>query len=204
MIGGQAEIVKTTISVSFKRGETIYRAGDQSNSLYIIHKGKVKIYRLAESGKEQLIRILEPGEFTGELALFTESTHDNYAEAMEHTEICMLNASDLLQFLSKYPSISLKILKEFSHRLDRAEVQATSFATEDVEKRIALYLAELTDESRSMIVQLPMSRKDLASFLGTTPETISRKLTSFEESGWIVQQGQRDIHILDLDALLLI
>ena len=68
-----AEIVKTTQSVTFKRGETLYNAGDQSSSLYIIHKGRVKIFRLSESGKEQILRILEPGDFTGELALFTDA-----------------------------------------------------------------------------------------------------------------------------------
>ena len=82
-------------------------------------------------------------------------------------------------------------------------MQATSFATENVDTRIALYLAELTEESKSMDITLPMARKDLASYLGTTPETISRKFSSFEDAGWIEQKGQRKIQILDLDALLL-
>ncbi|WP_244862088.1 cyclic nucleotide-binding domain-containing protein [Siminovitchia terrae] len=55
------------------RGEEIYGAGDTSAHLYIVHQGRVKIFRLSESGKEQLIRILEPGEFMGELALFSGS-----------------------------------------------------------------------------------------------------------------------------------
>src|SRR5690606_9582805 len=103
------------------------------NSLYIIHKGKVKIYHLSESGKEQIIRILEPGDFTGEHALFSESVHDSYAEAMEKTEICMMSRDALQNYLLRYPQISLKILSEFSKRLDRVEILATSFATEDVD-----------------------------------------------------------------------
>ena len=198
-----AEIVKTTQSVTFKRGETLYNAGDQSSSLYIIHKGRVKIFRLSESGKEQILRILEPGDFTGELALFTDAVHDAYAEAMIKTEVCMMNRVELHEFLLKYPPISMKILNEFANRLERTEMQATSFATENVDTRIALYLAELTEESKSMDITLPMARKDLASYLGTTPETISRKFSSFEDAGWIEQKGQRKIQILDLDALLL-
>ncbi len=199
-----AEIVKTTQSITFKRGESLYNAGDPFNSLYIIHKGKVKIYRLSESGKEQIIRILEPGDFTGEHALFSESVHESYAEAMEKTEICMMSRDALQNYLLRYPQISLKILSEFSKRLDRVEILATSFATEDVDTRVALYLAEQTEQSKSMNITLPMSRKNLASYLGTTPETISRKLTSFEEAGWIEQMGQKKLRILDLDALLLI
>lgn len=195
------EIVKTTEPVILKRGEILYNAGDPSTSLYIIHKGKLKIYRLTESGKEQIIRVLEPGDFTGELALFTESVHDSYAEAMEKTEICMIQRQQLQQFLLKYPSISLKILNEFSDRLHQSEVQTTRFATEDVDTRLALYLIEQADESNSMKITLPMSRKDLASYLGTTPETISRKLAGFEDAGWIEQRGQRTIRIIDKAAL---
>ncbi|MDQ0427235.1 CRP/FNR family transcriptional regulator [Planomicrobium stackebrandtii] len=197
-------IAKATRPVSLKKGETLYRAGDTSNSLYIVHEGKIKVYRLSENGKEQLIRILAPGEFTGELAVFTESIHEVYGEAMEKTEICSIKNSDLQELLQKHPNISLKILAEFSKRLDSAEHQLTSFATEDVDKRIALYLVELAEESETAVIRLPMSRKDLASFLGTAPETISRKLTKFEEQGWIKQENRRTILILDLDALLLV
>lgn len=198
------EVAKTTRSISLKKGELLHSAGDASDSLYIIHRGKVKVYRLSENGKEQLIRILQPGDFAGELALFKESIHDDYAEAMEKTEICSIQRRNLQELLQSYPNISLKILSEFSSRIDQAETQMTSFATEDVETRIALYLAQQVEENKSEDYRLPMSKKDLASYLGTTPETISRKLTKFEEEGWIEQKDQRRIHVVDLDALLLI
>lgn len=198
------EVAKTTRSISLKKGELLHSAGDVSDSLYIVHQGKVKVYRLSENGKEQLIRILQPGDFTGELALFKESIHDDYAEAMEKTDICSIQRGDLQEFLQRYPNISLKILSEFSNRLGQAESQMTSFATEDVETRIGLYLAQQVEENKSTEYHLPMSRKDLASFLGTTPETISRKLAKFEDEGWIEQEDQRRIRVLDLDALLLI
>ena len=66
-----------------------------------------------------------------------------------------------------------------------------------------MYLADLVEETKNKIVILPMSRKDLASHLGTTPETVSRKLAEFEDSGWIKQHAQREIEVLDLDGLLL-
>ena len=88
------------------------------------------------------------------------------------------------QFILKYPAISLKVLTEFSTRLAKTEKQAANIAMETVETRIAMYLAEVVDETMSDIT-LPMSRKDLASHLGTTPETVSRKLADFEDNGWI-------------------
>lgn len=199
------EIMKATRSVSYRKGEIIYRAGNQSDSLYIVSSGRIRIYRLSESGKEQLVRILNPGEFTGELALFREGIHESYAEAMVNTDVCMITRSELQEFLMKYPAISFKILSEFSERLETSEKQTTRFATETVETRIALFLAECVENQfQSMEIVLPMSKKDLASYLGTTPETISRKLAEMEDNGYIRQLPQRKIEIIDLDGLLLL
>src|SRR5690625_4785959 len=81
------EIMQAVQGISYKKGEIIYHAGDESDSLYIVNRGQIKIYRLSESGKEQIVRILNPGDFTGELALFQQSVHESYAEARseEHT-----------------------------------------------------------------------------------------------------------------------
>ncbi|MBP2240372.1 CRP/FNR family transcriptional regulator [Cytobacillus eiseniae] len=198
-----AEIMQAVHPVTYKKNEMIYHADDQSDSLYIVSKGKIRIYRLSELGKEQLVRILQPGDFTGELALFQDSVHVNYAEAMVETNVCVIKRAELQSFLLKYPSISLKILTEFANRLEQSEKQTTRFATEKVETRIALFLAEWTDGNNGEF-ELPMSKKDLASYLGTTPETISRHLTILEERGYIKKKKHRIIEILDLDGLLLV
>ncbi|WP_432361915.1 Crp/Fnr family transcriptional regulator [Sporosarcina sp. UB5] len=198
------EIVKHTHSVSHPRGHTIYHAGEISDGLYIVHKGRVKIYRLSENGKEQLVRILEPGDFTGELSLFSETVHDAYAEALQKVELCVMSREDFQTFILKYPAISLKVLGEFSKRLAKTEKQAARIALETTDTRIAMYLADLAEELNSAQIKLPMTRKDLASHIGTTPETISRKLTEFEDAGWIRQLSQREIEIVDMDALLLV
>lgn len=199
-----AEIMTTVHSRTFKKGEMIYQAGDEASSLYIVNQGKIKIYRLADTGKDILLRILNQGDFMGELALFAQSTHDDYAEAMKDTQVCIINRSDLQQFLMKYPTISLKILSEFSNRLQQSEQQTTRFATEKVETRIALFLAECSEQENSLQFSLPISKKDIASYLGTTPETISRKLAEFEQKKLIIQKSHKNIEIIDLDGLLLV
>lgn len=197
------EIMKTVRSVSFIKGEMIYRAGQRSDSLYIVNQGRIKIYRLSESGKEQLVRMLKPGDFTGELALFKETVHESFAEALEKTRVCLIKRSDLQKFLLKYPSISLRLLAEFADRLEQAEKQF-SLVTEKVETRLALFLAECMESEGQNPFVLPMSKKDLASYLGTTPETLSRKLADLERQGYIRQKAHKKIEILDMEGLLLL
>lgn len=197
-------IAKKASMQTYERGQFIHRAGDSSDKLFIVHKGKVKVYRLADTGKEQLVRILAPGDFAGELALFSSTDHDSYAETMQPSEICTIYQADVRELLLQYPDISLHVLAELSRRLGTSEKQTAAIATASINARLAQYLAGLAEQENSNSFSLPMSRRYLASFLGTTPETVSRRLGEFEEAGWIHQTGQRKITILDLDALLLV
>ncbi|MFO8069641.1 MAG: Crp/Fnr family transcriptional regulator [Alkalibacterium sp.] len=197
------EIMKVVDSKSFKKGELVYRAGELSDVLTIVNKGSLRIYRLSESGKEQLVRVLNPGEFTGELALFNEAVHENYAEAMASTSVCQITRSSLQKLLISYPSIAIKILQELSARVNQSEQQAARFTTESTEQRLASYLVDLMGpDNRSDMVTLPLSKKNLASYIGTTPETVSRKLKELEEMQLIKRISSSKIRILDKDKLL--
>ncbi len=188
-----------------KRGEYIYQAADEDDSIYIVHKGQVRIFHLSESGKEQLIRVLNPGDFTGEWTIFSKDTfHENYAEATRESAICVINRNDLLDLLEDYPEISMVILTTMSQRLQQSEKQTASVATESVLNRIIYFLEDLANGGveDKMTVKLPMTRKDLASYLGTTPETLSRKFKELEEKDLIQQYPKNEIHIPSIDELL--
>lgn len=203
------KIVESGRSRKYSKGEFIYQPGDPSENLLIIHKGRVKIFRVSENGKEQLLRILEPGDFIGDLSIFTNETAVNYAETMENTEICSIHRTDMQQLLVTHPLISVKILEEFSKRLKEAEKTIERLSLLDAEKRVASYLVELVettveqeDLQLPLEITLPMSKKDISSFIGTTKETLSRRLSVFQENGWITLTGQRNITILDFEPLL--
>jgi CRP/FNR family transcriptional regulator, anaerobic regulatory protein len=199
-------IAESAKTLDLQKGEILFHAGEEDDTLYIINSGKVRIYRLSDSGKEQLVRILNPGDFTGELAIFQPgSVHENYAEALQKTSICLIKQEDLQKYLVEYPQISLKILSEMTMRLKDSEKQTTQVAIESVESRLISFLTESVDKGsgNSPTITLPMSKKDLASYLGTTPETISRKFTSLEQLGLIEQLPKKKIKIPDLDQLLL-
>src|SRR5699024_7666682 len=101
------EILKQSQQMIFEKGEIIYHEGDPLEYLYIVHRGRVKIYKLFESGKEQLLRILEPGECLGELALFTEKVMDSYAEKIEKREICAIHRDHSQELMKTHITIAL-------------------------------------------------------------------------------------------------
>lgn len=190
----------------YQKGEFLFRAQEREDTLYIVNRGKVRIYRLADSGKEQLVRILNPGDFTGEWTLFNpHAVHEEYAEATRDTVVCMIQQKDVQDFLEQYPAISLKLLAEMSKRLENSERQTTQVAVEHVTTRLILFLAESVEPEmdNSPTITLPMAKKDIASYLGTTPESISRKFTELENEGLIQQLPGKKIKIHDLDDLLL-
>lgn len=190
----------------YQKGEFLFRSQEKEDTLYIINRGKIRIYRLADSGKEQLVRILNPGDFTGEWTLFNpDAVHEEYAEATRDTVVCMIQQKDVQDFLEQYPAISLKLLAEMSKRLESSERQTTQVAVESVITRLVLFLAENVEPEmgNSPTITLPMAKKDIASYLGTTPETISRKFGELEDEGLIQQLSGKRIKIQDLDDLLL-
>lgn len=193
------EISLTITQREYGKSEVIYLEGEQSEKLFIINKGKVKLAKLSESGKEQIIRVLGPGEFMGELSLFTDSPLNSNAEALESTTVCIVNGNKINSLIEKRPSIALKLLKEMSIRLEKAENQIQALAVQDVEQRLANTLISMADDNN--FINLTISKKDLASHLGMSRETLSRKLTIFQNKGWIKQEGQRKVMILDIEAL---
>jgi len=129
--------------LNLQKDEMLFRADEEDDTLYIINSGKVRIYRLSYSGKEQLVRILNPGDFTGEVAIFQPgSVYENYANALQNTSICLIKREDLQKYLVEYPQISLKILSEVTMRLKDSEKQTTQVAIENVDSLSISFLAE--------------------------------------------------------------
>lgn len=193
------QVSVTTMHRQYRKGETIYLEGELSEKLFIINQGKVKISKLSEEGKEQIIRVLYAGDFMGELSLFVHSPLKNNAEALEATTVCIIDSKKINALIEKLPGIALKIIRELSVRLEKTESLIQSMGIQDVEQRVADTLLNIAGSSS--FIELDISKKDLASHIGMSQETLSRKLSSFQSMGWIKQEGQRKIIILNKEAL---
>lgn len=193
------EIAAITTDKTFEKGEMVYLAGDKGEKLYVIHTGQVKITRLSANGKEQVIRILGPGDFLGELSLFSLLPMTDNGEAIEKSTMCIIEGKRLKELMKKYPSIAFKVMEELSKRLEKAENLIEDINLHTVEERLAQALIKMSDGKRQIV--LKMTKGDFASQIGMSQETLSRKLSSFQEQGLIRLVGHRKIIILDREGL---
>lgn len=193
------EIVEIASSRSYEKGEIIYRAGDEGGTLFVLYTGKAKLFRLSMSGKEQVLRLVEQGEFMGELSLFSSLPLTDNAQALESTTMCVLEGEKLKALMIKYPSIAFKVMDELSRRLEMAENRIEDISLSSVSHRVAKAIMELSNGKEQF--SLPMTKGDLASQLGMTQETLSRKLALFQEEGLILLKGHRKIIIKNKEQL---
>ena len=197
--GERMEIVEIASYRSYARGDTVYRAGDEGGTLFVLYTGRVKLFRLNANGKEQVLRVVEPGEFIGELSLFSSLPLTDNAVALESTTMCVLQGGRLKELMGKYPSIAFKVMDELSRRLEKAENRIEDISLSSVTQRVSRALLELSEGNKEVL--LPMTKGDLASQLGMTQETLSRKLAALQEEGMILLKGHRSITITDRAAL---
>ncbi|NLA58474.1 MAG: Crp/Fnr family transcriptional regulator [Firmicutes bacterium] len=192
-------------SVEYEKGELLFGEGDIGTNLYIVRSGRIKLYTVSSDGRQQIIRILEPGDFFGELALFQDAAQNCFAEAMEYSQVCLLGRSDMKALLNRKPSVAVALLEAMSARLAQAERFIGDLALKNVEERLVSWLmmeakAGLFREGE-IEIRSPLSREELAHLLGTTVETVSRRLNALQAEGFLTLQGHRSIIIRDLDGL---
>lgn len=200
------EITDKITQKTYKKGEMIFFEGDKSEKLYVINSGKVKIFKYTKEGKEQILYIISTGDFLGDLSLLKKEDFKFNAEALEDVNMCQLTKEDFDEAVRENPEIALKILEVLYERIYKLENLVQSLSTKDIESRISrLLLSFIKDfgvpEDDIVKLELPLSREDMANYIGVTRETISRKLNSMQDEGIIDLIGNKTIILKDLEYL---
>lgn len=190
----------------YYKGELVIMAGQRNESLIIINQGKVKAFRYTRDGREQILYIFSVGDFFGETNLLRDEEANYNIEAIEETGLCLISKHDFQQLILSYPEIGLKIMAELCNRLEAFENILQNMGTNSVELRVNAVLLEFArkfgrEDSRGIIIDLPLSREGIANYIGLTRETVSRKLNLLQEEGLIETEGNKRIIILDKRAL---
>jgi CRP/FNR family transcriptional regulator len=187
---------------TFNRGQIIFSEGDESIGFYIIISGKVKIFKLSAEGKEQILHIMESDEPFGEAAVFAGKNYPASAQALAETKVFLFPRRSFVNLISKNPSLALNMLAFLSRRLRKLAALVEDLSLKAVPGRLAAYLLYLSDRnSKTDILELDISKNQLASLLGTIPETLSRILKRMDQDK-LIKTSSRRIHILDRQGLL--
>ncbi len=203
------EINKLFREQGYAPGQPVYFAGDQATRMFVVAAGKVKLIRHTLSGKDVLLDILTMGEFFGSLSTLPDDEYPDTAVAQ--TEVCALTIGkeDFRTILGHYPRVTVKVLDITAERLQAAHEMMRQLSAYSAERRIAHTLLKLGDklgqaQDVGLLIQVPLSRDDLAEMTGTTPETASRVISQFQKDG-LIQTGRQWVAITgreELEALI--
>jgi CRP-like cAMP-binding protein len=199
------EVNKLFNDVHFAAGENVYFSGDRAVRLYVIATGSVKLFKYSSDGKTVLVDVLKQGEFFGNLDPSGEAVYVETAEVQTPSCILNINSVNFRNILEKYPNSALIVLDIISQRLRESHEMLRQLSALSVENRIfytLLKLAEKLGEQKEigLLIQIPLSRKDIAEMTGTTPETASRIMSRLQSEN-IIETGRKWIAIKNISYL---
>lgn len=195
------KLAEIAFEKKYRKGQTLFAEGSKAVGLFLIISGKVKVYKLSLEGKEQILHIFARGELFGEVPLFAGGNYPAHAEALEASRILFFPREAFFELLKSEASLALNMLGILSQRLRRFTHLIEDLSLKEVPGRLAAYLLYLGNRSRDVdTFELDITKAQLASFLGTIPETLSRILSRMSQQQYIRVKGRR-ITLLDYQAL---
>lgn len=198
-------IAALTVEKVYRKNALIFLEDDPGEGLFIIQQGRVKISKNSPDGREQILHILKDGDVFAEVVLFDQGVYPATAEAVEDTRVWLLRNEDMERLLQKQPKLAVKLLRLMSRRLRQSQLLIRDLALHDTCGRLAgllLRLARREGEKAGgrIILDLDLTRQELASMIGTSRETVARILSRFQKEGVLVLEKQK-IVILDEQKL---
>ncbi len=185
----------------FKKGETIYEKGKHANFFYLIKRGVVKAHRMDAQGKELITELYKEDDFFGNHASDPHSSYEDFATAMEDTQLFAVSRMEFQKILSENPKITLQLVEVLSHNLSELKQQLMDMAYGTVRRKTANTIMLFAERiKKHPLKSIRISRADLAGVAGMAPESLIRTLSDFKKEGLIDIEG-RNIILLDPDGL---
>jgi len=196
----RALVEESSRFVKAGKKQLLFNEGDEGSEFYFLARGKVKLFRATEDGKEAVIRLLDSGEYFAEILLQLKQRYPVSAIALEESELLAIDAHKILSHIERNPAAAMQFIGALSQRIKYLLGMVEQLTLSDIRQRFVNYLMTLSEKQGSSQVRLPAAKGEVALLLGTTAETFSRLLSKLASEGSIRIDG-RDIHIEDADAL---
>jgi len=197
------QIAGIAVSRAYAKGDIIFAENDFASGFYAVVSGRIKIYKLSPEGKEQILHVFGPGDVFGEVVVFAGKKFPAYAEPLEPATVLFFPRDGFVNLIRTDPDLALGMLAELSIKLRQFTALIENLSLKEVPARLAahlLYLSKRQEDTDALVLELPKTQ--LASLLGTIPETLSRILARMAKEGLIDMPDSRQIRILDRAALI--
>ncbi|MGE5174159.1 MAG: Crp/Fnr family transcriptional regulator [Betaproteobacteria bacterium] len=200
------ELEPYLVMATFRKKEDIFTEGDQPEWFYIVSKGKVKITKLSHDGKEIILEIISPNDIFGGVAVLRNFPYPANAVAMEDSEIIKISRKNLMRLVDRFPNLMYCIALQLGDRMKSSYDSLKNIALERVEARIAALLLKLAgkvgvDTKEGLLIDMRLTKQDVADMVGTTVETSIRTFSKFKKQG-LVSEMDGKIIIKDQEGLL--
>lgn len=181
-------------SYTIKKGEPIFEEGESVNGIYCIKDGVCKLSKLSANGKDQIVKLVKPGELLGQRSMISDEPANLSAVALEDMEVCFIPKKEVLQFFNTNNQFSMNVMKTICGDLKEADDHMVSMAQKTVKERLAetlIYLEETFGKNEDGSLRIQLSRDELAGMIGTATESCIRLLSEFNKNGWVELNGKR-------------
>lgn len=201
------ELSTGVIRREYASGETVYSIGDTNSGVYCISGGSVGVRKLDEQGNSVLLHLAYPGDTLGYRSFLLSGEHKTSAEALGPTVICHMDSRTISAILERNPELGLQFLRRAASEIDQAHTALMNSLTLCNRARFLHLLLFLIKrhgrlvEDGARFIELPLSRRDLASMIGTRHETVSRIIARLEAEG-IARFSGRRVMVPRMDALV--
>lgn len=197
----QQILCSAKIENQFKKGEIIILEGDMISDFIYLKSGLVKLTRRTSNGNEQILSFAKPFDFVSLLSIFSSSRYNYSVIAIEDTEICILDLQNVKNMILENGKFALNIMQKISDATDRIILDNLEIKRKHLHGRVAhllIYFSDIVYNQRT--IQLPISRQEIADYIGMTTENVIRALSEFKKNG-IIRTFGKDIDIVDIERL---
>jgi CRP-like cAMP-binding protein len=185
----------------FHKGEVINHEGEKINTFKYLKSGLVKLYRRTPTGEEQVITITRPFEFVSNMSIFSEERYQYSVSAVEDSVVCMVKLDFIKDLFLKNGAFAMGLLTKISMINDKIISQTLDIRQKNLVGRVAYVLLYFTKEIyKSRVFDLPVSRKEIADYIGMSTANVIRTLSDFKKEG-IIRVFGKTIEVVDLEKL---
>ena len=185
----------------FRKGEIINHEGERINTFKYLKSGLVKLYRRTSTGEEQVITITRPFEFVSNMSIFSEERYQYSVSALEDSVVCLVNLDFIKELFLKNGGFAMGLLTKISMINDKIISQTLDIRQKNLVGRVAYVMLYFTKEIyKSRVFDLPVSRKEIADFIGMSTANVIRTLSDFKKEG-IIRIFGKTIEVVDMEKL---